>query len=83
MIAFSSQHAHRGIPNQTGLTRISLETRTIQIPDFLAGRGATNVDGRAPWVTLGMFRRVVDGRPLQEILGRQKWEAFEPPISTD
>ena len=43
IIAFSSAHAHAGVPNATGLTRISLETRTLWIEDFREGRGAPNV----------------------------------------
>lgn len=76
IIAFSSQHAHAGVQNHTDLTRISLETRTLDIPDHLAGRGARNVDGRARWMTPGMFRRVSDGRPLTEVLGVEAVEEY-------
>ena len=76
IIAFSSQHAHAGVQNHTDLTRISIETRTLNIPDHLAGRGAPNVDGHARWATPGMFRRVSDGRPLTEVLGVEPFEPF-------
>ena len=76
IIAFSSQHAHAGVQNHTDLTRISLETRTLNIPDHLAGRGARNVDGHARWATPGMFRRVSDGQPLTEVLGVDEVEPF-------
>ena len=76
IIAFSSQHAHAGVQNHTDLTRISLETRTLNLPDHLAGRGAPNVDGHARWATPGMFRRVSDGRPLTEVLGVEAVEAY-------
>ena len=69
VIAFSAQHAHVGIQNHTDYTRISLDTRTLQIRDQIAGRGARNVDGWARWIAFGMFRRVSDGRPLPEVLG--------------
>ncbi len=69
LIAFSSAHAHAGIGNHTGLTRISLETRTIWIDDLREGRGAPNLDGHAPWQSPGLFRRVGDGQPLHELLG--------------
>jgi hypothetical protein len=68
VIAFSAQHAHAGVRNHTALTRISLETRTLQIADHVAGRGAPNVDGRARWMTPGMFRRLSDAVPLPQIL---------------
>jgi hypothetical protein len=38
VIAFSGAHAHAGVPNSTGVTRISLETRTISISDFRSTR---------------------------------------------
>jgi hypothetical protein len=74
VIAFSSAHAHAGIPNSTGTTRISIETRTLWIDDVRSGRGAPNVDGCAPWMTLGLFRRVSDGVPLTRILGARSLE---------
>jgi hypothetical protein len=77
VIAFSAQHARAGVRNRTGLTRTSLETRTLQVPDHLAGRGARNVDGQARWMTPGMFRRVSDGKPLTEILQVQTLQPFQ------
>jgi len=79
IIAFSSQHAHAGIQNNSGLTRISLETRTLVIDDYLSGRGAPNVDGRARWASPGLFRRLSDGTPLVEILGLDRLIPFEGP----
>jgi hypothetical protein len=68
IIAFSSAHAHVGVPNHTGLTRISLETRTVSISDTGARRGAPNVDGHARWVAPGLFRRLADEEMLNKIL---------------
>jgi len=79
VIAFSAQHAHVGIQNHTDYTRISLDTRTLQIQDHIAGRGARNVDGRARWIAFGMFRRVSDGRPLPEVLGVEPMARFDGP----
>ena len=76
IIAFSAQHAHVGVVNRTGLTRISLETRTLRISDHRVGRGAPNVDGRARWTAYGLFRRLSDGRPLAELLGVPALEPF-------
>jgi hypothetical protein len=69
IIAFSSAHAHVGVPNHTGLTRVSLETRTVSIADVRAGRGAPDVDSRGRWAAPGMFHRLSDGRVLNELLG--------------
>jgi len=77
VIVFSSQHAHVGIPNRTELTRISLETRTLRLADLESGRGAPNVDGRARWISYGMFRRIADGRPLPDVLGIPAFEPFD------
>jgi hypothetical protein len=77
VIAFSAQHVHGGVENHTGKTRISLETRTLFIPDHVRRCGATNVDGRARWMTPGMFRRVSDGKPLDEVLGAPAFQPYE------
>ncbi|MBE1205328.1 hypothetical protein [Aminobacter carboxidus] len=79
-IAFSSAHAHAGVPNSTGLTRISLETRTLWIDDVRSGRGAPNVDGFARWMSPGMFRRLSDETPLHDILGMNRIELFAGPM---
>jgi hypothetical protein len=75
IIAFSSAHAHVGVANQTGLTRISLETRTVSITDVRARQGAPDVDGQARWVAPGMFHRLSDGMALNVILGCERFVA--------
>ena len=81
IIAFSSNHAHVGVPNHTGLTRISLETRTVAICDVKTGRGAPDIDGAARWVAPGMFHRLSDGAGLHTLLNcaslvlRPEWQA--------
>ncbi len=81
VIAFSAQHAHAGIRNLTEFTRISLDTRTLRIPDHLAGRGACNVDGRARWMTPGMFNRISDSEPLTNVLQIEALQQFDPTRS--
>lgn len=83
IIAFSSQHAHAGVPNHSGLTRISLETRTLLIEDHLEGRGAPNVDGWAHWTSPGLFRRLSDGTPLADLLGIERLVPFDGPWPPD
>jgi hypothetical protein len=80
LIVFSSQHAHVGVVNCTGLTRISLETRTLRLADLETGRGAPNVDGRARWVSYGMFRRIADGKLLPDILGVNPFVPFRADL---
>lgn len=72
IIAFSSAHAHVGVPNHTGLTRVSLETRTVSIADVRARRGAPDVDGQSRWVAPGMFHRLSDGTALNTLLGCER-----------
>ncbi|AYF86848.1 hypothetical protein SA496_11000 [Pseudomonas sp. JS3066] len=79
LIAFSGAHAHAGVGNSSGLTRISFETRTLLIPDLEAGLGAPNVDGYAPWMTPGLFRRLSDGKRLDELLGCRFIEPYVAP----
>ena len=76
IIAFSSAHAHFGVPNHTGLTRVSLETRTVSITDVRAGRGAPNVDSRGRGAAPGMFHRLGDGRALNDLLGCEPLIAY-------
>jgi hypothetical protein len=76
VIAFSAAHAHTGVPNHTGLTRISLETRTLALEDFCAGRGAPDVDGHARWMAPGLFRRVTDAAKLTDIVAVNELEPF-------
>jgi hypothetical protein len=76
IIAFSAQHAHAAVPNSTGLTRISVETRTLAIADLAARRGAPNTDGSARWKTPGLFRRLSDGVPLPTVIGVEAVEPF-------
>jgi hypothetical protein len=79
IIAFSAQHAHAGVTNHTDITRISLDTRTLWIEDWVARRGAPNIDGRARLTAPGMFQRISDGTPLTTLLGIDKLASFEGP----
>jgi hypothetical protein len=76
IVTFASAHAHAGVPNHTGVTRISLETRTLWIDDFLAGRGAPNVDGNARFMSPGLFRRLSDEAKLEHVLGTREIEPY-------
>ncbi|MGH3666277.1 MAG: phytanoyl-CoA dioxygenase family protein, partial [Egibacteraceae bacterium] len=50
LLCFSGAQLHASVPNTSGLTRFSVEVRTVNLDDVAAGRGAPNVDGRAPRV---------------------------------
>ena len=65
LLCFSGAHLHASRPNRTGRTRLSIDTRIVDGGDVRAGRGAANVDGRAPRVSYEWFRNVADGGALQ------------------
>jgi hypothetical protein len=65
LLCFSGAHLHASVPNSTGVARFSVEVRTVDARDAAEdGRGAPNVDGKAPRVAKDWFRHVVDGTPL-------------------
>jgi hypothetical protein len=65
IMMFSTCHLHSTAPNVSGVTRFSYDLRTLDIDDFVAGRGPRNPDGEATGTTVGDFLRVSDLEPLQ------------------
>jgi hypothetical protein len=70
LAAFSAAHLHAGVLNTTPLARFSVETRTINLEDLRAGRGAPDVDGLGVRRAYEWFRRIPDGESLAEAMGR-------------
>ena len=66
LLCFSGTHLHASRPNRTGRVRVSVDSRIVCLADLRAGRGAVNVDGRAPRVAREWFHRVSDGAGLAE-----------------
>lgn len=66
LLCFSGAHLHASRPNRTGRVRVSVDSRIAALADLRAGRGAVNVDGRAPRVGREWFHRVADGAGLAE-----------------
>jgi hypothetical protein len=67
LLLFSGAHLHASVPNTTGVSRFSIEVRTVDAGDAADGRGAPNVDGEAPRMASGWFRHVEDGMPLPAV----------------
>jgi hypothetical protein len=65
LLCFSGAHLHATVPNVSDQTRVSVELRTVSMDDLAQGRGAPDVDGRAPKVPLEWFRSMEDGAPLR------------------
>ena len=71
-MAFSGAHLHCSIPNQSGVARISTETRTVSAHDLLHSRAAKNVDCNAFDSQFDWFRNIETGEPLTRyVLGRE------------
>jgi hypothetical protein len=66
LLCFSGAHLHASVPNTSGRTRFSVELRTVNVDDLTQGRGAPDLDGRAPHVPLEWFRSMEDGSPLRQ-----------------
>jgi ectoine hydroxylase-related dioxygenase (phytanoyl-CoA dioxygenase family) len=64
LLCFSGAHLHASVPNVSERTRVSVELRTVNLDDFLRGRGAPDLDGHAPQVQLEWFRSIAGGSPL-------------------
>ena len=47
MMLFSAAQLHSSIPNQTGITRFSIDFRCVHLGDLIARKGARNVDSKA------------------------------------
>lgn len=65
---FSAAHLHATVPNTSGLTRFSIDFRTVHIDDLLSRRGAHNIDCSATGTTLGDFIRASDFSPIPKEL---------------
>lgn len=64
IMAFSGAHLHCSIPNQSGVARISTETRTVSARDLQHSRSAKNVDCDASVSQFHWFRHVETGESL-------------------
>jgi hypothetical protein len=66
VMVFSGDQLHASIPNTSGLTRYSIDFRTVHLGDLQAGRGAPGVDVAATGTALRDFHRLQDDAPLPE-----------------
>jgi hypothetical protein len=69
IIMFSGAQMHSSVPNTSGLTRFSIDFRTVHLDDVLAKRGAPNVDAECTGTTLRDFLRGSDfSRLTQDVI---------------
>ena len=82
LLCFSGAHLHASRPNRTGTVRVSVDSRTVDLADHRAGRGAENVDGRAPRDGRGWFHRVSDGVAFAEACTTPAEASTEPAAAS-
>jgi hypothetical protein len=66
VIVFSGAQLHSTVPNTTNTVRWSIDFRTINIDDVVAGRGAPNTDSACTGTSLRDFLRMADFAPVPE-----------------
>jgi hypothetical protein len=66
MILFSAAHMHSTVPNTSGVTRWSIDFRTVALSDVVAKRGARNVDSHPSGTSLRDFMRLRDRERIDE-----------------
>jgi hypothetical protein len=59
-IVFSGAQMHSAVPNTSGLTRYSLDLRTVHYDEVVAGFGAPNIDSYSTMTLLTDFMRAAD-----------------------
>lgn len=69
LLAFSAAHLHASRSDDSGVSRLSLDTRTIWAGDVRSGRGAPDVDGAPKRPRWEWFVRQSDGRNANEVFG--------------
>jgi len=60
MILFSAAHLHSSVPNTSGLTRFSIDFRTINLEDAVARKGSANIDAACTGTVMRDFLRGSD-----------------------
>jgi len=60
MILFSGAQLHSSVPNTSGVTRYSIDFRTVHLGDAAARRGAKNVDAACTGTTMRDYLRISD-----------------------
>jgi hypothetical protein len=66
MLLFSAAQLHSTVPNTSGVTRFSIDFRTVSLRDVKEDRGAPNIDTRCTGTSLRDFVRASDSAPMPE-----------------
>jgi hypothetical protein len=68
MLLFSAAQLHSTVPNTSGYTRFSVDFRTLNVDDLIAGTGAPNIDTACTGTMLRDYLRASDFAQLPEEL---------------
>jgi hypothetical protein len=60
IVLFSAAQLHSTVPNTSGVTRYSLDFRTVSLGDLMSSKGASNIDSAPTGTSLRDFRRASD-----------------------
>jgi hypothetical protein len=66
VLLFSGAQLHASIPNTSGRARFSVDFRTVNVPDLMAGRGAPLVDVHCTGTAIRDFINVADESSFDE-----------------
>ncbi len=66
VLLFSGAQLHASIPNTSGRARFSVDFRTVNVPDLIAGRGAPLVDVQCTGTAIRDFINVADENSFDE-----------------
>lgn len=65
-LLFSAAHLHSTVPNTAGVTRFSIDFRTVHLDDVWEKRGAPNIDSACTGTTMRDYIRALDFTSLPE-----------------
>jgi hypothetical protein len=68
VLLFAGAQLHMSIPNTSGLARYSVDFRTVDARDLVAGKGAPVVDAYCTGTAIRDFRNIADGSDFDEDL---------------
>jgi hypothetical protein len=68
VLLFAGAQLHTSIPNTSGLARYSVDFRTVDARDLVAGKGAPVVDAHCTGTAVRDFRNIADGSDFDEDL---------------
>ncbi|MBL8926661.1 MAG: hypothetical protein JNM77_10535, partial [Pseudonocardia sp.] len=66
IMLFSGDQLHASIPNTSGMTRYSIDFRTVHVDDVHGGLGAPVADVTCTGTALRDFKRMTDGAAFTE-----------------